>query len=151
MVPSVVGIQLTRGKVALVDLEDFARVDQYKWYAECNQNTWYAKRIARIDGKRQPIYMHIFILGIKGIDHINNDGLDNRRLNLRPATQRLNNANARIRRDNTSGFKGVTKLPSGRWQVKVACKYIGSYATIDEAVQVYRDTAREVFGEYANV
>lgn len=89
-----------------------------------------------------------------GLDHIDGDGLNNRIANLREATQSQNMANARRRRTNRSGFKGVNKEPNGRYRAKIRIAgktiHIGRFATADEARQAYLIKARELFGEFAN-
>ena len=74
-------IQLTQGKVALVDDEDYERVNQFKWHAHRNGNTVYAKRNIAINGKWKIQLMHRFImgdtLGKSQIDHIDGDGCHN--------------------------------------------------------------------------
>jgi hypothetical protein len=90
-------IQLTQGKVALVDDEDFEYLNQWKWYANKIGNTFYALRSIHFykDGKRtgKAILMHREILNPENgldIDHINRNGLDNRRCNIRIVTRRQN-------------------------------------------------------------
>src|SRR5260370_40767547 len=78
-------IPLTKGKVALVDDEDFEWLNQWNWYASEDRNTFYAVRTDYSTGKRVRIYMHRFIIaGGKGqeIDHKNGNGRDNQRLNF---------------------------------------------------------------------
>jgi hypothetical protein len=83
-------IPLTQGKVAVVDEEDFDRLNKHKWYACKNGNTFYALRKSNVNGKRLTILMHREILGLKpgdpGVDHRDGNGLNNRRKNLRLAS-----------------------------------------------------------------
>lgn len=88
-------IPLTQGMVAIVDDEDFPRISSVKWSVQKNCNTFYAKRnTPAINGKRQGIeLMHRWVLNPpvgKEIDHINGNGLDNRKINLRAVTHRQN-------------------------------------------------------------
>lgn len=107
-------IPLTKGQVALVDAEDFEWLNQWKWSVRFDKSTgcFYAQRYAYSGGVKQNIIMARLILGLeKGdlrqADHVDTGNtLDNRRFNLRIATQSQNNANRRIGRNNTSGFKG---------------------------------------------
>jgi hypothetical protein len=89
-----------------------------------------------------------------GIDHKNGQPDDNRIENLRPATQSLNNANAKRRRDNTSGFKGVSRHQDGKWLAQIQAagrnRYIGLFASPEDAHAAYMSAAKEVFGEFAN-
>src|SRR5882724_11043041 len=105
-------IPLSQNKHAQVDDSDFDLVSTYEWY--CNEG--YA--ITYHNGKR--IRMHRFILGTpagKKTDHIDHDRLNNQRSNLRICTTQQNNRNLRMRKDNTSGFKGVfLDKSTGHWR-----------------------------------
>ena len=101
--------------------------------------------------------MHRMILGLgygdeRKADHENHDTLDNRRSNLRVATTSQNGSNSRVRKDNTSGFKGVG-YRGGRFlayiRVNGKRSYLGTYGTAVEAALAYDAAAREHFGEYA--
>ena len=99
-------IPLSQGKFALLDSEDFNYINQWNWYYDKG----YARTHSKIDNK-QLLYMHRLILNFpedKDIDHINHNTLDNRKSNLRIVTSSQNSMNQRIRKDNTSGYKGVT-------------------------------------------
>lgn len=153
-------IPLTKGQTAIVDAADYEWLNQWKWCATSNGRTWYAVRWVSGGGrKRVAIFMHRVILGIeKGlfVDHIDHDGLNNRRANLRPVTNSQNLANSRKQARNTSGYKGVTW--SKKYKVWVAHivvnqrqRHVGQFATAEEAAHAYDAAAREAFGEYANV
>jgi hypothetical protein len=88
------------------------------------------------------------------IDHINGDTLDNRIVNLRPATKSLNAANSRLPRDNTSGVKGVSwNKNAGKWIANIAVRgkqhYLGIYSNKEKAAEAYRLAAVKFFGDYA--
>ncbi len=104
-------IPLTRGYVALVDDHDFEHLSRYKWYVLKVRNTQYAVRNkAKHEPKPTTRCMHRDIMEPqKGldVDHMNGDGLDNRRRNLRVVTRAENNKNLGIDRRNTSGVRGV--------------------------------------------
>lgn len=89
------------------------------------------------------------------IDHINGIRTDNRIANLRTSTQSLNNANCRLRKDSTSGAKGVSfckikKLwlarikPPGKARVS-----LGYFDNVADAALAYSNAAKEYFGEFA--
>jgi hypothetical protein len=103
--------------------------------------------------------MHRFIMGTasspdKQVDHINMDGLDNRRGNLRVCDNSLNQANTRKRSDNSSGFKGVSRNGS-KWRAYIQknkkWRHIGNYSTPEEAHEAYSQAAKESFGEFARI
>src|SRR6185369_4370410 len=103
-------IQLTQGKVALVDDEDYEGLSAFTWHAYCNQNGgWYARSssLSRKNGGKH-LWMHRLILNCpngKQVDHKDGDGLNNQRYNLREATQAQNMYNMGLRADSKSGFK----------------------------------------------
>lgn len=88
----------------------------------------------------------------KHIDHINGRRSDNRFANLRLATRAENNANAGKRKDNASGFKGVSKQ-KGRWKAQIQAggrkQHIGLYGSPEEASAAYQVKATELFGKFA--
>jgi HNH endonuclease/AP2 domain len=152
-------IPLTQGKVALVDDEDDERVSSMKWFAwrpKLSRVT-YAVRSEILDGKRQTVFMHRFITGIpKGmqIDHINQDGLDNRRQNLRPATSSQNRQNRKSPSTNKSGYKGVSWCPvNKKWRVVIRApgRYLslGYFKDKIEAAIFYDAAAIKHHGEFA--
>jgi hypothetical protein len=109
-----VTISLSKGRIALIDLEDEPLVRQFSWHARMNEyGHWYAYRDTKIGGKRKRISMHRFIMGVTDpkipVDHKNGDGLDNRRSeNLRICTNTQNIRNSRAHIDKKdSKLKGV--------------------------------------------
>ncbi len=88
------------------------------------------------------------------IDHWDGDGLNNCWQNLRAATRSQNQANAKLRADNKTGFKGVTlRKGSRRYQAKIRVNgehhYLGRFDTPEEAHAVYLTAAKKFFGEFA--
>lgn len=154
--PETKEIPLTQGKVAVVDATDFDWLSQFKWYAHKDKDgyTFYAERHGPLlNGKRATITMHALLAG-KGADHIDGDGLNNTCHNLRPATHQQNCFNKRIRKDNTSGYKGVVwHSQHNRWQARIkfdgSTKHLGYFATAEEAALAYNKSARELYGEFA--
>lgn len=151
-------ILLTQNKYALVDDEDFERVNQIKWFASKSHNKFYASHhISSINGKRKAILMHRFILGIdQEIDHINNDSLDNRKENMRICTHSENLRNKKIYKNNKSGYKGVYFEPSTnkyRTVIRLNKKniHIGRFNTASEAGFAYNLAALHYFKEFARL
>lgn len=149
-------IQLTQGKVALVDDEDFDRVNMFNWHACLNRHVWYARRSEWPSLKA--VRMHSFVLALHGssgsvqIDHRDGNGLNNQKSNLRVATRAQNQINRGLPCNNTSGFKGVYR--KGRsWVARLHYNgskiSLGSYADPAEAARAYDRKARELFGEFA--
>lgn len=150
-------IPLTRGQVALVDDEDFERLNQFKWHVDpARDHTFYACReTPRPDSVK--VYMHREILQVEPtsqVDHVDLNGLNNLRSNLRPATIAQNNRNVGLLKNNTSGFKGVSwETRSKRWKAAIAVdrrkKYLGLFRSPEDAAQAYDAAARTLFGEFA--
>lgn len=152
-------IRLANSKgVALVDDADFALLSQYRWYIKHDSRTNYAfgyVRGRRRDGKL--VKMHRVITDAPDgmdVDHVNGDGLDNRRNNLRICTRSQNIGHSHKTAGCSSDFKGVSwDKGAGRWraQGKIAykCIYLGYYDSEEDAARAYNDFAREHFGEFA--
>jgi hypothetical protein len=159
---SVREIPLTHGMVALIDDEDYGEVSRYRWHAVQKRGgrTWYAMtNLRRADGKRTTIEMHALILGKdpegRQVDHRDGNGLNNRRENLRYATMSEQRRNAPARRNNKTGFKGVTLhyQATGLYVAQIGTKArrltIGYFSSAEQAARAYDDKAREWFGEFA--
>uniref|UniRef100_A0A6M3JCL7 Putative homing endonuclease n=1 Tax=viral metagenome TaxID=1070528 RepID=A0A6M3JCL7_9ZZZZ len=154
-------IQLSQGKVALVDDADYEWLNQWKWYAERHRGyLFYAARNSPMVNScpRTRIYMHWLVLGAKGGDHKDGNGLNNQRGNLRGCTHRQNSMNTRPQTGGASIYKGVvrerkSKIHPWRAQIMVQGKnaHLGCYATEGEAALVYNQKAAEIFGEFARL
>lgn len=153
-------IQLTQGKVALVDDEDFKRVSQFKWQYLKVHGMEYAKRGKYELGKQSTQYMHVFILGeIPGmeIDHIKpSNSLNNQKSNLRHCTHSENMMNRRLNKNGSSQYKGVSwHIINKKWRAQIQlnkkCIYIGYFTDETEAALAYNKKAVELFGEFARL
>lgn len=148
-------IPLTQGRVALVDAEDYAYLNQRKWYAwKDKTGRFYAVRKV---GKHITLRMHREIMKTpKGMetDHINGDGLDNRQNNLRICTHSQNGMNSKTQSNNTSGYKGVYYYKqTRRWMacitVRSKQKHLGYFMSNEKAALAYDKASLKYFGEFA--
>ena len=152
-------IKLTQNKYAIVDDTDYELLSKHKWSICRARGKLYAVRSIRSSGK---VLMHRFLMGLTAndkicIDHINGDGLDNRRDNLRIATLEQNQGNSKLRKDNTSGYKGISwHRNAKKWIVQLgngkACiLYGGLFTDKKEATKKYNEMARSKFGKFAKL
>ena len=154
-------IPLTKGQFALVDNEDYDRlVAMGKWYAQKSGNTFYAKGyIFNENGDKVLTLMHRVVLSAKKgvqVDHINTDGLDNRKCNLRGCSHAENQRNRERYSNNKSGYKGVSwDKVNGKWRAQIKNKnkteYIGIFENPIEAAKAYNNAALKYHGEFARV
>jgi len=150
-------IPLTQGKVAIVDPEDYEWLSQWNWYARFSKGAWYVLRAGpKVKGKCHSVYMHRVIMqtpdGMQ-TDHINGNGLDNRRENMRSCNCAQNQYNQqKQKRATSSRFKGVSwDGRKYRAYIKVAgeCISLGRFASEVQAALTYDEAARRYFGEFA--
>lgn len=144
-------IPLTQGHVALVDDEDYEFLSQFKWCADTSYGTLYA--IRQSQGKSQRLHQ-LLLPDFPHVDHINGDGLDNRKHNLRGCSASQNLMNRGKQSNNTSGFKGVSwHKVHNKWvaQIKVNGKgrTLGYYGDAVTAAKHYDEAATQLHGEFA--
>lgn len=145
-------IPLTRGLVALVDDEDFERLTRYSWCAEISKTCCYAIRKQWINKRKITIRMHREVAGLPAgssktiVDHINGNGIDNRRCNLRAATRSQNMLN-RAHAPNVHGFIGVqshkncrSKPFSASFKFEGKAHHLGYFSCAEDAAR-----ARDAF------
>lgn len=150
-------IKLTKGQFALVDDSDYEAVNKQKWYASKGNYTYYAQ--ARPKKYGPLIHMHRVIMGLADkllfIDHIDGNGLNNQRSNLRIATRSDNNSHKTS--VGVSGFMGVFRTSAinesyfSRIIKHGKRYYLGSFHTKEEAAMAYDKKAIELHGEFANL
>jgi hypothetical protein len=147
-------IELTQGYVAIVDDEDYEYLSQWKWFASRNATGRYYA--VRNEGKNQ-IRMHREILKApKGmeVDHINTNTLFNVKKNLRICTRAENAKNLSKPKNNTSGYKGVSR-DRRKWKAYIGLNnkkiHIGMFSSPKEAARAYDEKAKELFGKFAKL
>lgn len=163
-------IQLTRGFEAKVDDADYEVLSQYKWRIEkhANKDVYYARRSTSRKFGKKSVMMHRVIRGLQcvetgvnigeqpltkdgrsqiQVDHVNHDGLDNRRDNLVVKNNADNQLNARCgvnrpQKITSSKYRGVCKKGS-RWEAAFHANkkkhYLGLWSTEEEAALAYND------------
>jgi hypothetical protein len=149
-------IPLTKGAEAIVDDEDYPILIKHKWQLS---TAGYAMGYLRRKGKDTSIHMHRVILGAlpdQGVDHINGNKLDNRKSNLRFATQSQNCFNKGKRPNNTSGYKGVSlDRKRGTYRAVICANrkmfFLGRFKTGVEAAEAYNEAAKRLHGEFARL
>lgn len=157
-------IKLTKGFIKLVDDKDFDYLNQWKWCVLIvkGSKTFYAKRGLYIKETQETgvILMHREILRLSNsqtkADHIDHNGLNNQRGNLRIATHSQNVANASSRKNSSSKYLGVywDKIRN-KWAVEITKnykkRYLGHFKTENEAATAYNDAAKVIHGQFANL
>ena len=150
-------VPLTKGRHAIIDTVDIPLVEPGTWYALVNRQTAYAVRSVGTRATKRVMLMHRVIVGAPDgmdVDHINGDGLDNRRANLRLATRSENMRNSRQSAANTSGFKGVCwNKRDQNWVAAITVegrmRYLGAFGTPEAAHEAYLAAATRLFGQFA--
>jgi hypothetical protein len=136
---------------ATIDKDDYKKIKDYGWHFGPNgyASSWVNKK---------HVLMHCIILGLKGVDHIDHNKLNNRKLNLRPCTCVENGRNNKLNKRNSTGYRGVSAvtLTSGikRYRVTIGrdgtCVYIGTYDSAEEAGHIAEEKRKELFGKFYN-
>jgi hypothetical protein len=151
-----VQIVLSRGLVAVVDDEDYEMLKAWKWRIIPSQRTFYAATTVRRGGTRHTVQMHRMLLlpeaGVE-VDHVDGNGLNNTRKNIRLCTHSQNAMNAKTRRSNSSGIKGVSfNRRDKKWQARIGGRglSLGVFTDPLSAALAYDLAAIEEFGEFAH-
>jgi HNH endonuclease len=149
-------VPLTMGKFAIIDAHNVHLVENHNW--QCSTKG-YAVRTERAHGSAiRQIKMHRLILNSPNdmhVDHVSGEKLDNRIANLRLCTRSQNMANSKHRKNNTSGFKGVSPRANGRWVAQIASggvkMHIGVFDDPMSAHAAYADAAAKYHGKFARL
>ena len=151
-------IELTRGQVALVDADDYDRLQSMPWHASHRgMGKYYARSTLRENGRKRTVRMHRVILGAPHgyeVDHVNGDSLDNRKANLRLVTKAQNVHNSDKPSTSLQRFKGVRpRKNASAWEARMSQNgktvTIGHFDTEQEAAAAYDSAVLAVRGSYA--
>lgn len=150
-------IKLTRGKECMVDDDDYGFLSKRHWHCNESLGRHYAACNAGGCGCSNHKYMHRIIMNPsiqQGVDHIDGNGLNNQRANLRLCNQKQNIANAKPYKNSKSGVKGVSKHISGKWRVTIGFEnkniYIGLFKSFEEACKRRNQAEKKYFGRFAH-
>jgi len=154
-------IPLTKGYFALVDDEDFEWLNQWKWQAAVAKNTVYAQRSVRKEkGRRVTLRIYRAILKLEDshihVDHIDGNGLNNTRANIRLCTHAENSRNSKSVNGSSSRFLGVNLEKScNKWRAQILYKgrkiHLGLFSIEEDAARTYNQAASKYFGEFAKL
>jgi hypothetical protein len=143
-------IPLKLNRFAIIDKEDLSKIFKYSWHMSSSDGHFYAVT-SRTCGQ---LRMHRIIMDCPDgyvVDHINNDGLDNRKSNLRICLSQQNACNRKLNSNSSTGFKGVHKS-GNRFNSTIRAKGIdyrlGTFDTAEEAYIAYVEKAKELHGEF---
>lgn len=146
-------VPMTQGMYFLIDPIDEKTILRHKWRAHKSPNNFYA--VTTISRKpTKMIYAHNLIMLSKGIDHIDGDGLNNSRSNLRKCTQSENIANSRKFVKSSSQFKGVDFDKSRKkWRARIVKNrkefHLGYFKSEEDAAKAYDKKAVDFFGNFS--
>lgn len=151
-------IPLTKGYTAVIDVEDVPLIAGSNWSARVpsNRNTVYAARRNPRAVGGHIVSLHRFLMGSPAgfeVDHIDGDGLNNRRSNLRCATRSQNQHNRRPNKG--SGPKGVAwHKRDQKWQARIMLNgkhhWLGNFSTAEEASLAYAEASQRLHGDFGH-
>ena len=149
-------VTLTKGYVAVIDAADVPLVEGFNWCADVRPSAVYAARGKMKNGRMKIIRLHRVLMGDPDgleIDHVDGNGLNNTRANLRTAIHSENLRNQNVRINNASGFKGVSWDKSRcKWQAHIGLDFkrisLGRFETKEEAAAAYAKASAAMHGEF---
>lgn len=155
--------ELPNNHILLLDSADSDLLIGYHWYANLVNHTFYAAAGKWNKGRQTIVRIHRLVMermlsrkltSKERVDHVNQNGLDNRRCNLRLASSSQNAINGATRIDNTSGYRGVSwSKRDAKWCAYITVRgkqiRLGCFSDPEEAATVYQDAAKKYFGEFA--
>jgi hypothetical protein len=153
-------VSLTMGYEAIIDVSDIPVVSGRRWTAMVRPHAVYAiSKAKRSAGESKMLYMHRVIIGAQDgtqIDHVDRCGLNNRKANLRIATASQNQHNQGVRKNNTTGAKGVSfDKRSGKWYARIKLNgqrfNLGTFVSLEEARGAYAAAAEKMHGDFGRV
>jgi len=154
-------IKLSRGRIALVDDNDFGRINAHKWHLNNPRHCCYAERNVPMKNGNgfTAMRMHREIMNAPDgmeVDHIDGNGLNNQKSNLRLCTHSQNQANRKMQKNNRSGFRGVSwRKRERRWAAVVSIdgkrRYLGYFISIYDAAKARDNVVASHFGDFAKL
>lgn len=138
---------ILEGYQILVDDEDAYLLENFNWWIEKRFKTQYVYK------KSGPLHRHILTNAFR-VDHINQNGLDNRRFNLRECTMSQNGMNRSAPANNTSGYKGVSfRKNRNKYRAYITLNgqqyCLGHFNSAKEAAKAYNQAAPKYHGKFA--
>lgn len=150
-------LKLSNGMYSLLDDQDYLWASEYRWMGRPYHSGWRVCREESRTGKT--IYLHREITkaptGLE-VDHVDGNGLNNTRTNLRVCTHSENGKNRRVNQNSKSGYKGVVwREHAGKWQANITVDkkriYLGYHDTPEQAAQAYDLASKQYHGDFAHL
>lgn len=148
-------IYTTKGEEILIDTEDIEKIRDITWFLSKSYKNVYVRGWDK--ESRKLVYLHRYLLGVNNklqVDHEDRNTCNNRKKNLRLATNTQNRCNIPVRKDSASGYKGVNyNKKSGKYRALITVnhktKHLGMFGTAEEAAQAFKEAALFYYGEFA--